>query len=397
LSCATDGNALFMGFDIDARFGPRLNAIRSVLSDFGLKGASFATTGSSEGRGKVITCVAASVPLDLVRRVADMTLRYAQLGQDFGPLAKSSDIGVYPLRDEGGLLRILGRNPKRNGSIEIPLRLSDWEISDLTEITPISAIDLERVVQRFAPTHGALPGTLLAEATSCSGRLHHWAILEIQRSWRWGPDGNPGIMRRVIALAFEFKWAFGVVNGEPLFRNTLERIRQNSPALHLPSPNKKRRRNPLTWALTGKNAWRYACEYRFLKSPAAANAPARIVEVYDELIRYVHEAGIRYYAFNMTYARIAELIGKSHQTAWRLVHDAASIGLLVIHEPGTKRERGKKINTVKLGLVGFGDTQESIRARAQGHSSTPPWYSVASRRRVGSSVTPGHTDATDGA
>jgi len=387
LTCAIDGNALLMGMDIDADFGPHLGSIRDVLTDFGLDRASFVTTGSSAVRGKVITCLAAPVALDVVTRAADTIRRYSQLESDLGPHVTSTDVSAYPIGGEGGILRVLGRNPKRSGPLELPLRLDDLEISDLWEVVPVSSAALDQVIERFSPPTVATTGTNADPAANLHfGRLHRWAVLEIQKSWMWGPTGTLEIMNRVVALAFEFKGAFGIIGGERRFRIALEQIGRNSPALNMPSPKNRRRRNPLTWDRIGKHAWRYACEYQYLRSRAAANAPTRILDLYEALISYVHRVRIRPYAFNMTYSRIAELIAKTPQTAWRLVHDAASMGLIVIHDPGKSRARDEKISTVKLGLVGFYDTPDSIRAKAKGHRSNPTWDSVASRRQVGSSL-----------
>lgn len=401
LCCVNRKRASLIGIDVDASFPMRLVVLEDVLREVGLDRATFVTPGSDPGRGKIVICIDRPVPQSLAMSVAKIVHRKAVADPKFGVVGKD-EVDSYPIGGEGGLFRVLGRNPKRNGSLEIPLRLADGQVSDLTEVEPASEADLERIIQHCGgsspiapdrdpkgvrPIHPNVPDSQQWNPQAYGGRLNRWAIMELKRSWTWGPDGTRGVLSRVVALAYEFRFVFGPTYGEAQFRAALDHIQANSPDLDTPSPKTRDERNPLTWERTGHNAWRYACDYKFLKTEAVNNATPRLLSLYDALIEYVHLNRLRPYAFNMTYERIAKLIGKSATTAWRTVRDANGT-LLVILDPGAKRERGQKIQTVRLGLIGFGETSEIIREKARTRTryvQPSVWGSLRSRHHVGSS------------
>ncbi len=109
--------ALFICWDIDELFSPRLPIMRKALTDLGASSGAWAATGSDAGRGKVILSLASPMLQDDSVIFASKVLLEAQSHLLWGSDTKKVD--TFPKGGEGGVVRILGRNlavPRRDTS-----------------------------------------------------------------------------------------------------------------------------------------------------------------------------------------------------------------------------------------------------------------------------------------
>lgn len=337
--------ALFAALDVDAFFPELLPVVRTAALAIGgedLYAAIFCTGGSGAGRGKVIVTftepVAASNGRKLARRLCDR-VRASEAAQSL----ERHDLSAYPQEKSGGVVRILGRNAARGGPIEAAFSLDgESGFSHLCALTP----------QGLAEIVATGPATIAA-----------WANRRIEIPWT-AVEGTQKHYRWIVALAREALRLFGHAGGRPHYDDWLDRIKANSPELAEPSRKTKDPRNVLDHAR--ERAWKYACEkpnsWEPLTLRMRAGIPRGVVRVYGMLVSYVREKGLRPERFAIDYERIGILLGVSKSTAYRWVRRAAEMGVIVIHDRGSRHTKGFSGRCSALGLVCRDQRRDEARA-----------------------------------
>jgi hypothetical protein len=140
-TCESNGYANLLAWDIDERFAEvRAEVIRSLNRRKWSKG-SFLTTGSDPGRGKVILCIKPRIPQAVVNRIAREI--YDEVVATFADTLYPITPGKFeyrPVEGMGGILRIMGRKLRLDGSdgpLEQALDLNS-NPSDLRYVRPVT-------------------------------------------------------------------------------------------------------------------------------------------------------------------------------------------------------------------------------------------------------------------
>jgi hypothetical protein len=153
VSCLRLRKALFIAFDIDARFNERLCVIKGVLKQRGIASAAFAIEGTDAGRGKIVLTFKEPIPQAQAVTLANDILREAQADLFFG--ASNGDVTVFPNHGmpAGNTVRLFGINLRRGSGelTEAPQSL-DGELSDLWYVTPAD------IGAEAAPEYHLIPG-----------------------------------------------------------------------------------------------------------------------------------------------------------------------------------------------------------------------------------------------
>jgi len=153
VSCLRLRKALFIAFDIDARFNERLCVIKGVLEQRGIASAAFAIEGTDAGRGKIVLAFKEPIPQAQAVTLANDILREAQADLFFG--ASNGDVTVFPNRGKpaGNTVRLFGINPRRgSGELTEAAPSLDGELSDLWYVTPAD------IGAEAAPEYHLIPG-----------------------------------------------------------------------------------------------------------------------------------------------------------------------------------------------------------------------------------------------
>jgi hypothetical protein len=338
--------------DVDALFLDLLSVIRAAALAIGgedLLAAIFCTNGSDDGRGKIIVTFTQPVSSRDARKLVRHLCRRARASAAAQDLQRN-EISAYPQEKSGGLVRILGRNARRGGSIEATFSL-DGEpgLSHVRRLTPAKLAQIIAVLgDNVAP----------------------WAKRLIETAWlRF--EGTNKHFGHMLALAREAIRIRGRTRGLRLYEEWLEKIKANSPELSLPSQKTKDPRNALDHSR--KRAWELASKrpssWDPLELSIRKGIPRGVVRLCNGLVSFVREKGLRPSCFGIDYERIALLIDSSKSTAHRLVQRAEECGVVVIHDRGSSRRRGVPGQCTRLGLVCRGQTPEQVRAAgiASGH------------------------------
>jgi hypothetical protein len=333
--------ALFIAVDVDAEFETIVPFLRRTLEEIGgadLVDASFLTDGSRFGRGKLITTLANPAPLRTARDFANHVERRIR-GTDVGRGLEANDLTLFPQRRSGGRLRILGRNPKRNGPVESAYTLDGEPDPLLEHVQPLDSNALRAL--RRDPSVPAFVERLLSRA---------WTREE-------GTNVHFGRMCRLASEALRIN---GEGAGERQFERWLEVVRRNSPDLQQPSI---KNRDPRCVLDHGRQrAWEIALEPRrdWIRRDTDYVGPA-VARLYGVLCDFVERQGLRHGAFSVDYATIAAMLDiASKSRAYELVRVAESAGLLVRHHPGTQDAPGTKGLATCYGLVGADETPERV-------------------------------------
>jgi hypothetical protein len=375
------GDALFGAIDIDAHFPRRLPVLHRALKAVGGEGlarAAFATSGSDDGRGKVIVSIERPMAASDVRLVMSAVKRAALADPAFGHMQRADEIELRPLGGAGGLLRILGRNRGKDrpgfvAPVETPITL-DGELADLTGVHPLSVARVREIAA--------------AQRTRNADRFA-WVEGWLAQAWTYREeDGNTrGIFRRMVALANASLERYGPQDGLRYFRAWCATVASNSPALDAPSPTNKDRRNPVRHEPTLARAWRYALTRERRWEPVdlvGSGLHPSHVRAYTTLADYAYSRSLTPEFFSITYEFIAlELLGEGHKkTVWKQIQVLVNRGLVVIHDSGLamrRDERGdyrKGLPTI-MGLVGRGQTPHDVVAAVQ---SNPRLYTRVAKR-----------------
>lgn len=366
------GDALFGAVDVDRDFPRRLPVLRDAVHAVGgdaMLAAAFATTGSDEGRGKVIITLQRPMKAADVRLMMAAVKRAALADPRFGHMMASSEIELRPQSGSGGLLRVLGRNIGKDRTdftapLEIPMTL-DGEYADLRGVMPL---DVE-TIRQIADAHRAKNADRFA-----------WVDNWLVQAWTYkAEEGNTrGIFRRMVALASAALERHGPDDGHRVFHAWCATVAANSPALDQPSPTNKDRRHPLRDQRTIARAWRYALARDRSWEPqdlVGSGLHASHVRLYHAVADYVYSRSLAPEFFSITYEFVTdELLGGGHKkTTWKQFQALVRHGLVVIHDTGLAMRRDaegeyrKGLPTI-MGLVGKGQTVDDVIAAVQSNS-----------------------------
>jgi hypothetical protein len=327
-------HALFAAIDVDERF-PELasRVIRPALFDLGGQGlidACFLTNGSDEERGKIIVAfvkpMSARPVREFIRAIKRTIQRESRL--------PSGMLDEYPKEKTGGLVRILGRNLKRNGPLESALNF-DGEPVDLTNVSPLS------------------PAAFLAMVPK-QPRTLPWVERLLTTPWL-AKDGTRRHIDLMLALARECMRQ-NLQRSD--FYAMMDRIKGNSPELTGPSVKNLDTRNVLVRAREW--AWATACldpsSFRAKVSPSNRE----FWRAYRAICGLVAQRGLRASKFQLDYQTIGDAMDRNKGQAYRAVLTAEAAGLLVRHDPGSRHEFKHKGVCTTFGLVGEGETAEQV-------------------------------------
>jgi hypothetical protein len=366
LSTVDGDRANFLAFDLDDRFEVRLSIFADVLSRRGLDRASFATSGSSPGRGKVVVTLAKTVPkLDAIRLVREIRSDlFAH--EDFGGVAMS-DFATFPQNGDGGHVRLLGINRRRLRSralIEAPLDLNG-DLSDLVYLEPAALTPTSRPRNR-------------------SGSLSRWARELIDSPCSMG---TPELMKAQIRLAAELVALYGSDDAEVRLPAMFQRIAEQSPNLSRSSLRNLHRRDNVRRFIgyasqSAANNGNHRVPDCIWLPKLSQDAPKPALRVYRALYEYVREVGLDWNCFGITYARIAELAEYAGKPKAR---DAVSLAidarLLVQLDPGEPKRSGFDGFCGLYALVG--NHNNPALAAAAGSSTAMYLKRLADRGRLG--------------
>ncbi len=379
------GDALFGGLDVDRDFPRRLPVLRRAVAAVGgeaLVDASFATTGSDLGRGKIVVTLERPGSAADVRALMTAIKNAALRDPAFGHMTSPGEIELRPLAGTGGLLRILGRNrgkdrPGFKAPIERPLTL-DGELAFLGDVVPLPIARLRAIA---------------AAHRERNNDRYAWVSAWLSEAWTYRPEerNTQGIFRRMVALANAAVERFGAGDvGSVQFRAWCAQVAAHSPALDQPSPTNKDERNPLRHEPTIARAWRYAATRDTRWQPldlVGSGLPEGQIRVYRVLADFMHSRALAPEMFAMNYNFLTtELLGGicHKKTVWKQVQALVKRGCIVIHDQGMPMRRDERgeyragLPTI-LGLVGKGQTPADVLAAVQGN---PRHYQrIAKRER----------------
>lgn len=337
--------ALYAVIDVDARFPELLPIVRAGALKVGgddLLAAIFCTNGSDHGRGKVIVNFTQPVAAHDARKLVQHLCRRVRASEPAQDLQRS-ELSVYPHERSGGLVRILGRNVGRSGSIETAFSL-DGE-PGLSHVRPLIRAKLAEIV------------------ASLSDNLAPWAKRRIETPWL-RTEGTARHFGHMVALAREAIRIYGRRRGFHYYDQWLEKVRAASPELSLRSYKTNDSRNVIDHSRNG--AWDYACKrptsWDPLELQVRKGIPRGAVRAYNLLVAFVRRNGLRPNCFGIDYERSGVLFDTSKSTAHRWVQCAAKAGVVVIHDRGRRHTKGVPGKCVRLGLVCRGQTPDQVRA-----------------------------------
>lgn len=325
--------ALFGAIDVDAMFPrlfPEITRIVQAIGGDALVDACFITEGSDQERGKLIVCFAEPAPTRFARTLVQsirQRIRACQTAEGI----ESALISAYPQRKSGGLVRVLGRNPARDGPIERACRL-DGEVSDLVGVQPIALTALAAIAQRLG------------------NERPPWVERYLREPWV-STEGSKTHYRRMVALAREAIREQGSIRGDALYCAWLDQIKISSPQLDVPSLKTRDRRNVLEHGR--RRAWEYARRNPTSWEPLRLSRreyPQGVIRIYDALVRHARANGLPPARFAIDYERLGALMQCPKSTAWRRASRARTLGLIEIRDPGSRDARGKKGQCAVFGL-----------------------------------------------
>lgn len=359
IACVSEGRAYFLLFDCDQDFPARLPIYAKVLGRRGLSQASFVTTGSTPGRGKVVVTLAQRLPHGFAVALTRDIQREITADEAFGDV-KPGSLTCFPTAQSGGCCRILGRKYTDPAPFERFGNLDGCRLWDLSSIVP--AI-IEVPIPQALATHGR------------QGReLSHWAQTVLSLPFT---GSEPELLRIQLRLANE-AIHLHYDEADARFSEWMEVIAGNSPGL---SASVHRQ---LFRADVFLNAKAYIARTPRLKTwepfrqpyipgelirlPNApkggeANGIYKVANgawrIYKALAGYAIAAHLDPHCFAMDYGRVADLAGYAAKgTAYRAVIEAERAGLLLRLDSGTPRESGRRGRCTAFCLRGDGEQLE---------------------------------------
>jgi hypothetical protein len=356
LASVSGGLAAFGAIDVDRDFPRRLQLFARAALDVGgsaLQDAAFATSGSDNGRGKVILTFAQPVAREVAVGIVAAVVECARNDPDFGPV-RNDALTLFPKAGDGGFCRVLGANLSRGGPVERALSLHG-EPRDLRHVVPLS-------VETAETLHGSLRS---------SPRLPNWVNACLTEPWvRAEIKGTKGAFARLLSLARSVVRVHGVdYAAQERFAKMVEQIRLNSPDFARPGRS-GHRRNVLSWRRGGRRAWDIAYVRRVRFHPQSAHSlPPSDARLYESLAAYVNSDGLDPAMFAMDYAHMAKLANFSDKrNCCRSARRLIAAGLLDLVDPGAKHTVKRRGLPTLWGMVGQGDTLDLLRKRREGNA-----------------------------
>jgi hypothetical protein len=357
----------FIAVDVDEKFEERLPIFADVLRKRGLAKASFAISGSSRGRGKVVVTLAERLPQRQGIALVASIIAEATADPRFGPY-KKKDLTTWPQCGDGGHVRIFGRNLRRvrtRALTEAPLDLGG-DLSDLCYVEPANiAADLP-------------------EMARSKSALSSWAEGFINEPY---VGATPDLFKAQCRLAYEAVALHGEAGAEAFLTEAFREIERQSTDLS------RSARQSLLRADTVKRLVKYAASGGSPSSKGGhvisqvlvscpknkLDAPKGAVRVYQALWKYVLDYALDPCCFGMSFERIADLADYSGATKAReAVLKAVAAGLIVRLDCGVPKRDGIVGLHGLYALVGHDITPDEARAAGQ----RTAMYAARSRERI---------------
>lgn len=303
IAAVNGGEANFLLWDVDVGFPQRRLVIADLLRQRGWDKASFCTTGSDSGRGKVITCLAQRIPQYQAAALA-ATIKEGALGDwRFGAIADPKDFSAFPVSGQGGHVRIAGRNVGRDGPMESVLDLDGKPLDDLSHLQPVY-IEEDPSFVKAIPKPKRRSGDESATLSELDRIL----------SQPCAEDSNK-IFADICFVARQYVRDGSVTEAEGRLREACKKIQANSPGLKPSRVAQLSRDDVIARAMTyalqpRKGRWSGDWEqltpetYTFRPQVGAAEPTPLAWRVYNAIADECRECGGNPNAFCMDYGRI---------------------------------------------------------------------------------------------
>lgn len=382
----------FLCFDMDAEFPKRLKILARVLEQMGLASASFATNGSSFGKGKVIVTFVRPMSRAQAEKIRDEIIDKATLlGLE---CTKENKVDVFPTDGEGGLVRILGRNVARNGPVEIPLNLRG-EPTALDYLQPLQFEQEKLAVPKARISPWVLAIVKSGIKKNASRNYVRDKVIDLARD---AVRIENGMLNKGAAWDLFTKWLHEVA-----LLSTWLQEEGNESKLELLNPESKEVERFFNYALShDSNDWKpiHLLESKNPKSHAKCyvqtifpkGKEGRVLlinlqlvpqltttpemryfswgagQVYKLMLNLINQqVGLNRLSYSIDTERVADHLGMSQQRASVIIKDAVKQGLLVVVEPGRKHAKGVAGCAATYALVGVDEDPEELYDRARAH------------------------------
>lgn len=349
----------FAGIDIDQDAPSRLPVYEHVIQRLGLTRAAFATPGSSPSKAKVIFTFEEMVSRDAAWRFVNAVHDEASAeAPDIIPAEpKNGDLELFPKSSsarstDAGILRILGRNPKRNGPLEWPITL-DGETLDFAKIKPLRT---DRIIK-------------VGQSRQRGANVHPtWLRGLLNIEWTPPRIGGPAVIRqKLTAIALYCLDNYTTGDAKEKYVRLLRRVESNNLTLRTSTSDG---RNPIGREIQEASAWTNALakERWTPQQPSEKKIPGW--GAYDAMVRYVRLHGLPPHRFYIDARTVAGLMGVALKSAQESLDLCERSRLAVRVDYGTSRTNtvvdGKRKvidgNAARWGLVGAGETVYDVIA-----------------------------------
>ena len=342
-SVVTAKKASFLALDVDEAFPQRLPIIRAVLEAKGLEKAAFITDGSDPGRGKVVITLSKVMFQHSAVALVKSILEECTKDEAFGD---PSDITAFPKKFSGGICRIAGCNPKRNGDLEGMYTIYGEPLTSFEQLTPY-----EVPFETMPITNPSLP---------------YW-IGELRARGFYRTRPHDEIRGVICKAAFRYLTHYGNHSqAVAAFTDCLEEIRHNSPSIKKGETTKYELLDPAQASYYIDNAvplrtqiteWtpitlspifsrRGNCKGYQLN----ANAPVvhlGAMRIYQILVQWSKTKVVSRNNIKIDLATLADIAGFTKMQIHNDLKKAAAQGLVSVVEQGTPHTRDADGNSIK--------------------------------------------------
>lgn len=372
LRLVNDGIGRAIVVDIDKDFPRRLSILAAILRARGLDGASICTSGSDNGRGKLLVFFGRYRSQQELNEIGLSLLRKAEANSSWGE-SGPGEVSVFPNAGlEGGVVRIGGKNRK-----------AQRNATNVDSFFSIHAEPVElSVVVPFTENEIAASG------------VADWAQRETGTAWTWCGK----TFGRVMRLCLEARRCFGATIGKHRAETWREQIWNQSPQLQSANAGSSSRARR-GWDRCWERGWEFACKRhnemtKIIESYTLSNPGApSLVERQDNvrvlsgtqrkimgvLWTYALDKGLSPCAIGISYRQIAAYSGISLMTAHTQIQRLEDGGHIVIHDRGTNGPKGQK--TI-IGIIEANETAESTRKKGERCGNVKRRKQFRSRRRA---------------